>query len=256
MIYLRIFIIFVFLKINYLNIMYKLLSILILSLLSVLPLFSQADTNVSWCANINFGQISNEDGEKVVKWSYYANAPISYEHGCEISAVLDGPDKNLFSYSTNPQLPFNFDIRIDPDFLIKVYFDITFNPAEATLGEKIAFFNLIFNYEDELVLIEQFKLIADVVLGIEENSIATHLNISPNPVSTNAIINFGLLGNADITFEVCNLEGHTIYNMSNFYEEGEHTLSLATEDFASGNYILRMLAKGKQIGTEKIKILK
>ncbi|MCL2039749.1 MAG: leucine-rich repeat protein [Bacteroidetes bacterium] len=94
------------------------------------------------------------------------------------------------------------------------------------------------------------------ILGITENSIATHLTISPNPTYSDAIISFCLLEGCDITFEICDVLGNILYTISNFYNAGEHNETLNTSDLPSGNYLCRMLAKNKQIANEKFAVVR
>ena len=93
-------------------------------------------------------------------------------------------------------------------------------------------------------------------VGITENTIATHLTISPNPTSSNAVISFGLLECSNITFEICDVLGNIFYTFSNFYDAGDHSVSFETKDLSNGNYIVRMLSNNKQIGTEKFAVVR
>jgi len=94
-----------------------------------------------------------------------------------------------------------------------------------------------------------WKSITIEYISIKENSIATHFQISPNPTSADAIASFGLLESGEITIEICDMLGNVIYTVSNFYDAGEHTVSIDTKGFPSGTYICRLLSKGKQIAT-------
>ena len=94
------------------------------------------------------------------------------------------------------------------------------------------------------------------ILGIEENSIATHLTISPNPTYSDAIISFSLLESRDITFEICDISGNVLHIISNFYDAGEHSEFFDTKELVSGSYLCRMLLSGKQIGIEKFAIVR
>ena len=92
-------------------------------------------------------------------------------------------------------------------------------------------------------------------VSIKENTIATHLTISPNPINTsfkndNIITSFGLLESSEVTIEICDLLGECFYNITNFYDAGDHSVALDIKGIPSGNYICRMLSKGKQIGSE------
>ena len=87
--------------------------------------------------------------------------------------------------------------------------------------------------------------------GISETNIATHLTISPNPTTSDAVINFGLSENGTIIFEVCDLLGNAIYTISDNYDAGEYYVPLDTREMPPGNYIIRLLYNGKQIGIEK-----
>ena len=70
----------------------------------------------------------------------------------EMSA-LEGPDKDLFSYTTSLELPGHF-----KDTVLGIY--ITFNPMGATPGLKTAFFNLMTITQS--IKIWQFEVIARV----------------------------------------------------------------------------------------------
>ena len=89
----------------------------------------------------------------------------------------------------------------------------------------------------------------------ENNSITeqpptiTNLQVSPNPTSADAVASFGLLESGEITIEICDLLGNVIYTFSNFYDVGEHSVSLETKNIPNGTYICRLLSRGKQIGT-------
>ena len=87
-------------------------------------------------------------------------------------------------------------------------------------------------------------------MSVKEKSIATHFTISPNPTSADAVASFGLLESGEITIEVCDLLGECFYSITNFYDAGEHSVILEIKGISSGNYICRLLSKGKQIGTE------
>jgi hypothetical protein len=88
-----------------------------------------------------------------------------------------------------------------------------------------------------------------IVSGISDYTIATHFSISPNPTNSDAVVSFGLLENGDITIEVCDLLGNVFYSVSDFYDIGEHSVSLDIKGIPSGNYLCRLLSKDKQIGT-------
>jgi hypothetical protein len=78
----------------------------------------------------------------------------------------------------------------------------------------------------------------------------------------NATVSFGLLESTKINLEVCDLLGNIFYSVSNFYEAGEHFITLETKDIPSGSYICRLLSKRlgsievKQIGIENFVIEK
>ena len=86
-------------------------------------------------------------------------------------------------------------------------------------------------------------------VGIKEIGIATHFTISPNPTSADALASFGLLVSGEMTIEVCDLLGNVIYTTTNFYEAGEHSVTLNVKGIANGSYICRLSSKDKQIGT-------
>ena len=87
-------------------------------------------------------------------------------------------------------------------------------------------------------------------MAVKEKSIATHFTISPNPTSSVVVASFGLLESGDVTLEICDMLGECFYSTTNFYDAGEHSVLLQIKGIPSGNYICRLLSKGKQIGTE------
>ena len=85
----------------------------------------------------------------------------------------------------------------------------------------------------------------------------SHLTISPNPVySDNCIVNFNLIENGNITFEILDLLGNLYFSCDAFYGIGEHSVSFDTKNIPIGTYTCRIAMNGKTIGTANFVIAK
>ena len=77
-----------------------------------------------------------------------------------------------------------------------------------------------------------------------------HLTILPNPVvNTNSIINFSLLQNGNVNFEIVDLLGNVYYSFNDYYDTGENSVTIDTKNIPMGTYICRLLMNKKTIGT-------
>ena len=94
--------------------------------------------------------------EYTAQYAYINGTPKNLEI---ISANLYGPDKDLFTYTTSPQIP----AIVEPHN--RIFIDITFNPTGATLGEKTAFLDLIYTFNDKPTIV-RYKLIAEILEGV------------------------------------------------------------------------------------------
>jgi len=94
-----------------------------------------------------------------------------------------------------------------------------------------------------------------VVNGIADTML-TNFIIVPNPTSSDAIISFNLLDDAEITLEVYDLLGNDYYELIDFYYTGNHSIPISTEDFPTGTYICRMLINGRQVGMVSFVVVK
>ena len=97
-----------------------------------------------------------------------------------------------------------------------------------------------------LTQIFEIDILPDV--SIEDHSILSHFSISPNPVTSDAVVSFILLENNNVMIEVYDLLGSVVYQRNDYFSEGENHLTLDTKNYPNGSYSCRLVVKGKQIG--------
>ena len=91
------------------------------------------------------------------------------------------------------------------------------------------------------------------LLGISnnENPIA-QLTLSPNPSDENSALSFYLPQPADVTFNVYDIAGRMIFEISSqHFSAGKQTVQIATNNFSSGVYFIKSIANG-QVATSRL----
>lgn len=91
-------------------------------------------------------------------------------------------------------------------------------------------------------------------VNVEENFTNTTLgvNIYPNPIVNNATIEFDMIETAKVTYQVYDLSGRLVSNVTlGTYAEGTHNVNFNVDNLNSGTYIIRVQA-GKMSKTSKI----
>ncbi|MGK0366428.1 MAG: hypothetical protein ACI85O_003501, partial [Saprospiraceae bacterium] len=76
-----------------------------------------------------------------------------------------------------------------------------------------------------------------------ENEIAEGLTmtVQPNPVSTNAIVKFELPNASDVTLQMIDFAGRTVYTENlGFRQAGANAINLNTANLANGTYLVTM----------------
>jgi hypothetical protein len=91
-------------------------------------------------------------------------------------------------------------------------------------------------------------------VGIQENAFFTQLNIFPNPINNLLNVEFNLLNDSEIHFDIVDLAGKTVYSDNlGFYKSGYQSYQVNLKNVSSGMYILNMLV-GNYNHIEKINI--
>ena len=78
--------------------------------------------------------------------------------------------------------------------------------------------------------------------GVSENTVSDNVNVSmyPNPVSSQATLNFDLKESCNVSYQVFDMTGRMVMNQNmGRMAEGEHQIQLNAENLSSGSYILR-----------------
>ena len=97
-------------------------------------------------------------------------------------------------------------------------------------------------------------LVSGSELGIEEPTMSQsfEMNIFPNPIVSDATINFNVADKAQVTMQVYDLSGRMVMNqVIGTYGEGSHSANFNVNGLTSGTYIVRVQA-GTVSNTTKI----
>lgn len=97
-------------------------------------------------------------------------------------------------------------------------------------------------------------LVSGSELGIEEPTMSQsfEMNIFPNPIVSDATINFNVADKAQVTMQVYDLSGRMVMNqVLGTYGEGSHSANFNVNGLTSGTYIVRVQA-GTVSNTTKI----
>jgi hypothetical protein len=92
--------------------------------------------------------------------------------------------------------------------------------------------------------------------SIFDFNFTSFINISPNPANNFAVCNFGLLKSANITLFIYDALGNEVQKISKNCESGNHSIDLNINQFASGNYICKIVANNKIIASTQFIIAK
>lgn len=85
-------------------------------------------------------------------------------------------------------------------------------------------------------------------LSVNETSMAGNVQISvyPNPVKDNAQINITLNENANVRYQIFDISGRMVTSSElGYFVQGEHSVTVNTENLASGSYIICLQAGNK-----------
>jgi len=96
--------------------------------------------------------------------------------------------------------------------------------------------------------------------GIEDLANADFTGIAetyPNPASDESTIAFGLVSNSEVSFEVYNLLGSKVAQISKAeYDAGANKVDLPVYDLSSGNYFINMIVNDTRVNVKKISVIK
>lgn len=75
----------------------------------------------------------------------------------------------------------------------------------------------------------------------------------PNPADEITMIEFGIVNNAKVTIDVFDFKGTFIQNIQDaYFNSGIHKISINTEDYISGIYMISLMVNGKIISSRKM----
>lgn len=109
-------------------------------------------------------------------------------------------------------------------------------------------------YGKGLYKCEDYMIIDNSDLDVEENISAKTLglNIYPNPMTDNAYIKFDLDNTSDVTYQIYDLTGRMVSNVSlGKYSQGSHNVNFNVSNLNAGTYIIKVQA-GETSKTSKI----
>jgi len=138
-----------------------------------------------------------------------------------------------------------------------IYVDIAGLLKDSSYTLTIDSSSLHWTYLDYLVDSTSIYIVGNIgVEGIEGNE-ASAFSVYPNPVQNNAIIQYTVMENADVTFDLYNMLGvklNTLYN--NYTAQGEHLLNFnpSTWGLKAGVYFITCTISGKQF-TKRVVVL-
>lgn len=81
------------------------------------------------------------------------------------------------------------------------------------------------------------------------------LNVYPNPTSGEARISFNMNENANMNFEILDLNGKVVYSQKQNLSKGFNAIQFSTKNLSNGFYIIK-LSGAKYLATEKLSVLK
>ena len=84
------------------------------------------------------------------------------------------------------------------------------------------------------------NVVAEVVLGLEENDLVNNLSVYPNPISENPVLSLSSAKSFSGTIEVYNLQGQLVYSTNQYVQSGQNQIALELENLVSGNYLLKL----------------
>jgi len=87
----------------------------------------------------------------------------------------------------------------------------------------------------------------------EYNRTRNNLSVLPNPFDSELQVHFTLAQGQYVTLHVHDVEGHTVYNSTSFYESGEHKLTLNLQ-VPVGNYCVNL--RGETVNLTSLVIKK
>jgi hypothetical protein len=98
-----------------------------------------------------------------------------------------------------------------------------------------------------------FVMATTVAAAIEENTAGiTGLSFYPNPADASATFSFQLLQAGNVNIAVLDIYGREISNQQTRYSSGKQQVTIATESFAAGAYIVQISMGGQSVQSRLI----
>ena len=124
---------------------------------------------------------------------------------------------------------------------------ISFDPS-ATSGLLTVYgFNTIGNGNTSPAF--SIDIIQNCTIGIEDNLMDNFWMSQnmPNPTNSNTVIEYNIPKQGDISFEIVNMIGQSIYKFKETKESGRHSINLNISDMPDGIYYYTLIYKGNRL---------
>jgi len=169
-----------------------------------------------------------------------------------IGTLSDGDDFQTLNYTIDAAAGCHYFAFVD------AYGDgITYQNAggNATIGTSVGG-NLVVpgNWDDGRFVVVNFVEVAGGV-GVEENANLSDLTVYPNPATDAANVSLTLTEASNVTLNVVNTLGQTVYTNDLGSVNGEQNIKINTTDLESGMYLVNVSVNGV-VSTERISVTK
>lgn len=152
------------------------------------------------------------------------------------SIAISGVNASEFTFENLPTMPQTLASGASLTLTVK------FNPS--AVGVRLATLKIQSNDVDELVYSFALQGTGYSNTDITDKNIS-NLNIYPNPSSSEATVDLGLINTSEVIVRMVDLQGKDVMpQMALTLESGEHTLQIPTSDLVSGIYVVEFNVNG------------
>ncbi len=131
---------------------------------------------------------------------------------------------------------------------IIAYLNFQVSPTAPIGPINLGFTNItVMSFNENIVLVN--PLPNTVTVGIENTSVASNINMYPNPFSNETFLNYSLAFGSDVNIKIYSVEGVLVSEINKPTQSaGNHTLSIDTKNIPSGVYFCKVkFSKGEKI---------
>ncbi len=152
------------------------------------------------------------------------------------SITIEGANASDFTIVSAPTLPATIASTASQTFTIK------FKPS--ALGLRVATVKIVSNDVDESVYTFKIQGTGIFNTDITDENISK-LNVYPNPSNSSATIDLGLVNQSEVQVRMIDLQGKEMVGSKSYsLENGEHALTLNTDEVTNGIYIVELTVNG------------